>query len=159
VVRSVIVKGKPRATIRFEVRGLPVTEGNMGANVVAGHAHIYHKKNKGLQAWRSDIAAEARRAAPSTMLAGPLAVRLDFRLPQPASIRNWAGRGKNRVPVRNLPHKRPDIDKLVRAALDALTNVIMGDDSQVVRLRASKSYGTPGVSVEVRTIEHGPRRA
>jgi hypothetical protein len=52
------------------------------------------------------------------------------------------------------PHTRPDIDKLVRAALDGLTGVCFVDDGQVVDLRASKQYGpAPGVHVQVEVAE------
>ena len=35
---------------------------------------------------------------------------------------------------------KPDVDKLARAALDALTGVLWADDSQVVSLHAQKEY-------------------
>lgn len=41
------------------------------------------------------------------------------------------------------PTVKPDVDKLVRATLDALTGVLFVDDAQVVELNASKNYGTP----------------
>jgi Holliday junction resolvase RusA-like endonuclease len=43
-----------------------------------------------------------------------------------------------------LPTVKPDIDKLCRAILDALTDsgAIFDDDSQVVQLVASKNYST-----------------
>jgi Holliday junction resolvase RusA-like endonuclease len=43
----------------------------------------------------------------------------------------------------------PDLDKLVRAVLDALTAVAYRDDGQVTRITATKEYGTPGLSVSV----------
>ena len=53
--------------------------------------------------------------------------------------------------------KRPDLDKLVRAALDAITNVLIPDDSQVVRITAGKCYGdcdrTPGLYISVKRVE------
>ncbi len=42
---------------------------------------------------------------------------------------------------RKLPSVKPDLDKLVRATLDALTGVIYQDDGQVVNIIASKVYG------------------
>jgi hypothetical protein len=39
---------------------------------------------------------------------------------------------------------RPDLDKLVRAVLDALTGPVLADDGQVVLLSAGKFY--PGDS-------------
>lgn len=40
--------------------------------------------------------------------------------------------------------KRPDVDKLARAVLDALTHIVFADDSQVVRLMAKKEYCDEG---------------
>jgi len=48
--------------------------------------------------------------------------------------------------------KRPDLDKLVRAVFDALTNVVFKDDSQVVSVFASKRLAGPGDTVGV-TVE------
>lgn len=50
---------------------------------------------------------------------------------------------------------RPDVDKAIRAVLDALTGIVFKDDSQVVDVSATKNYtseraGTyPGVQVRV----------
>jgi Holliday junction resolvase RusA-like endonuclease len=48
--------------------------------------------------------------------------------------------------------KRPDLDKLVRAVLDSLTGVCYEDDSQVIRLRASKVWASYTL-IEVWQIE------
>ncbi len=37
----------------------------------------------------------------------------------------------------------PDVDKLARCALDALSGVVIKDDAQVVELYARKRYGEP----------------
>ena len=65
-------------------------------------------------------------------LEGPVSVDVVFRLQPP------------RGAPRDLPHVRPDVDKLARAALDGLTGAAFADDSQVVRLTATKEYGPPG---------------
>lgn len=39
------------------------------------------------------------------------------------------------------PSVRPDLDKLLRALLDALTGVAYDDDAQVCHLRAQKTWG------------------
>jgi Holliday junction resolvase RusA-like endonuclease len=38
---------------------------------------------------------------------------------------------------------KPDIDKLCRSALDALTGILFVDDGQVVQITAGKVYGAP----------------
>ena len=50
------------------------------------------------------------------------------------------------------PTTPPDIDKLIRAGLDALTAVAYRDDAQVTFVRAWKRYcgwGVPGVMVPI----------
>ena len=52
---------------------------------------------------------------------------------------------------RKYPITRPDIDKMVRCVLDALTGIVYKDDSQVVSLSAMKTYAAkePGTYLEV----------
>jgi len=49
--------------------------------------------------------------------------------------------------------KRPDLDKLIRAVMDALTGIYYQDDSQVVLISATKNYvgknDTPGVDIRI----------
>ena len=55
--------------------------------------------------------------------------------------------------------KKPDIDKLVRLVLDALTGIAYVDDSQVVLLYAEKSYVHPavaGCSITIASMESAP---
>ena len=57
---------------------------------------------------------------------------------------------KPKTVKRNEPYVRPDLDKLIRAVLDGLTDVAYEDDQQVVRLTAQKSYGeTEGVHIRI----------
>ncbi len=44
-------------------------------------------------------------------------------------------------------------------ALNAITNVVFADDSQVVDIRASKEYGAPGVVVVVHRVQEGEIRS
>lgn len=111
---------------RFEVSGTPITQGSM--SVFRGK--IVHQKSRELTAWRNAI-NEACRAIMEP-LDGPVAVDVTFRLQAPRSVQ------------RAVPHVRPDVDKLARAALDGLTGAAFADDAQVVRLTAAKEYGLPG---------------
>lgn len=82
-------------------------------------------------------------------MAGPVSVRLDFVMPRPKS-----------APRRFTPPavKRPDIDKLSRAVLDALTGICWHDDSQVIALTATKRLAeideTAGVHIELDIKDH-----
>lgn len=73
----------------------------------------------------------------------PVIVKLTFGMKAPAKK------------VRELPTTKPDLDKLIRAMLDAvsLAGNIWADDSQVVELQARKVYAAqPAVLMEVQRV-------
>ncbi len=117
--------GEP-VSYTFSVLGTPITQGSM--SVFRGK--IVHQKSRELTAWRNAINKACR--AIMEPLEGPVIVDVTFRLQSPRSA------------PRALPHVRPDVDKLARAALDGLTGAAFADDAQVVRLTATKEYGPPG---------------
>lgn len=109
-----------------------------------------HSNAKTLLPWRAAVAAAAQEAmrglgavGEEWPLTGPVHVDVVFYLPRPASAPR----------SRRLPHVRPDLDKLVRAVLDALGSRtgagVFGDDGQVVTVSAAKQYGMPGCLVTV----------
>lgn len=112
----------------FTVPGTPVPQGSMSVF----NGRIVHQKGKQLTAWRSAIYEECR--AIMEPLEGPVRVRVTFMLQEPKTT------------MRALPHVRPDVDKLARAALDGLTGAAFADDCQVVDLRVKKVYGAPGAA-------------
>lgn len=145
--------------IAFDVRGTPVPQGGL---VRSPHGGLYHKARPALVDWRQAIAAEARGAiAGSPPLAGPVVLQLGFRFARPethflpANSRRPAPELRLDAPV--FVTGMPDIDKVTRAALDAMTGVIYLDDSQVTTLSVVKRYADPsegpGVHVTVRSSE------
>ena len=136
--------------LRLTVPGIPVPQGSSRAFIRGGRA-IVTSANARLRPWRSTVtaaAAEAHKDAPP--ISGPVRVRLGFTFPRPAG--HFGKRGlRSSAPA--YPAVRPDLDKLVRAVLDALTESgCIRDDAQVVSLFAGKVYGeAPGVSVIVST--------
>lgn len=130
---------------------LPVPQGSMTC-VGRGNRHNVQPSNKAeLHRWRAQV-VRAGRALPVTQLAGPIGVQVTFTLPRPAS-----------VPLRARPwpqSKGPgtgDIDKLLRAVLDGLTEAgLWRDDSQVCDARAVKAYpDTPGPEAADRLDQPG----
>jgi len=89
--------------------------------------------SKGLKPWRSVVALAAKEAMldvqDMSLIEGAVCVELLFQF----------------VPGKTVKRKhmttKPDIDKTSRAILDACTGVVWKDDSQVVELRARKTYG------------------
>lgn len=56
-----------------------------------------------------------------------------------------------------VPSTMPDVDKLIRGVLDALTNVVYGDDGQIVRAVGTKRYGEPA-RAEIRVTRYAVER-
>ena len=71
-------------------------------------------------------------------LTGPLHAVITVYLPIPKSWPTEKKLAAERLDV--LPTGRPDIDNFVKAALDGLNGVAFVDDSQVVRMHATKFY-------------------
>ena len=120
-------------TYTFFAEGDPVSQGSM--SVFKGRA--VHSNNAKLKAWRT-IVNQAAAEAGMKPLPLPVSVNLKFHLKRPKTVN------------RAVPSVKPDLDKLVRAVLDAMTGVGYDDDSQVIRITARKLYGvTAWVEVAV----------
>lgn len=110
-----------------------------------GVAHVHHVQGTALALWRAAIREEARKQGatgldPSVL---PQTVRITFAMPRPKDHMMLRG---GRYVVRQSyiwkqPASAPDLDKLVRAVLDALTGLAYHDDAQVVEIHARKVYG------------------
>lgn len=120
--------------IKFSVDGVPVPQGSMKH---IGQGRMIHARSKELALWRASIALAADRAE-CKIHSGPIKVKAVFRLKRPKTVK------------RLFPIVAPDLDKLIRGLLDALTNVAYEDDAQVIDIIAEKVYSdTPGVDVEI----------
>ena len=73
-------------------------------------------------------------------------VDIEFRIPIPQSYSK-----KKKAELEWTPHnKKPDLDNLVKAVLDALNGVAFEDDSLISDINASKTYAEePGVYIMV----------
>jgi Holliday junction resolvase RusA-like endonuclease len=145
--------------ISFGVRGVPVPQ---GALVRSPHGGLYHRDAKRLDAWRGAIAVEAADAVGDNRpMEGPVAVAIEFVLPRPQSHYLPANGRRSRPLLRadapEFVSGPPDVDKLCRALLDALTAVVIRDDGQVASVSARKVYETDdrhtGCRVSVRPLE------
>lgn len=127
--------------INFHVPGTPAPQGSK-RHVGRG---IMVESSKAVGPWRERVALAAHQAMDGRpLLDGPVNVVITFTMPRPKT-----------APKRTTPPatKRPDLDKLTRAVLDALTGITFTDDSQVIALRCSKHLAelgeTPGVYIAV----------
>lgn len=124
---------KPRGSTF--VPGTPIPQGSAKGFVVGKHVNITHD-NDAVMPWRSDVAARIRATIGPTIAipAGPVRVGLTFVMPRRAN-----------EPKGPKPHTtRPDLDKLCRAVLDAMTGLVFTDDAQVTELDAAKVRATIG---------------
>lgn len=106
------------------------------------------ESSKKVAPWRSVVALTVGEVVDAP-IDGPVAVRLDFVMPRPKSTPKTRA-----TPAAT---KKPDLDKLIRAILDAVTAVAWHDDSQVVSVVASKRLAElderPGVLVRIEPCE------
>ena len=141
------------SAITFFVPGKCITQGSFNPG-----RRFYNSKE--LMNWRKSIQLLARAAKmpQDWATSKPMIVTAIFVFDRP---RSHFRTGKNAHLLKDdasLCHaQKPDIDKLVRALLDAITlsATIWNDDCQVVRMDAEKwwaSYATskPGVTVTIR---------
>jgi Holliday junction resolvase RusA-like endonuclease len=137
-------------SVSFTVVGRPQQKGSKTsrwAHRPGGGVNVWQVdvNEKALKPWAAAVSAQAAAAFGSDeLIRGPVEVRLTFCFARPKS---HYGSGRNALRVKeSAPQEMittPDIDKLARAALDALTGVVIADDSQVVSLILRKRYGTP----------------
>jgi len=129
--------------VEFIVPGPPATKGST-VSFVGKLGRIVTKTDcRGLKAWSESVGWAAKFTR--LQLANddtPVRITAVFQFPHPTRVaRLW-------------PTVRPDLDKLLRALLDALTGVAYADDAQVVELTAQKVYGADArTTVRISRVE------
>ena len=131
------------AEVSLSVTGDPASQGShaiMNGRII----QVNSSKHK---AWRKAIVQEAIATLPDDWqpIDEPCELIVNFYMPKPASVK------------RSLPTVSPDLDKLIRAVGDSLTDSgIVIDDSRIVRISARKLYAEgigPGATILVRTFD------
>lgn len=128
--------------LTFWIEGTPIQQGSKTAFVVKGKAVMTDQNARTLKPWRAIVTRDATKAARRhPLFAGPLAVTLDYYMPRGATVK------------RPRPSVTPDLDKLIRAVLDGITDAgVWGDDGQIVSIHAREYYadiGPAGVRVHI----------
>lgn len=141
--------------ISFFVPGIPAPKGSAKGFVVNGRAVVTHA-NKRTKPWEQAIIAAALEQRFDRKVDAPFGVDLRFYLPRPQSHYSKGGLAKSAPLFPAL--KKIDLDKGVRAVLDALTVAgVWLDDSRVVSLHAKKKYEhekqVPGLYVDVWRVD------
>ena len=117
--------------VAFFVPGVPAPQGSKRlVRTKAGQTIMLDANSANLKEWRRAVTLTAKQHPGSWVKGQPLSVSLDFTMP--ATLKDRAG----------WCAVRPDLDKLVRAVFDGLTDAgAIVDDSQVAVLTASKQRG------------------
>lgn len=131
------------AEVRLVIFGDPAPQGSK--KVIRGR--VIEVSSEKLKRWRRAIAEECQRVQSQngTFFTDGVEVEVCFYVPRPKTVK------------RDAPTVPPDIDKLCRGLLDGIgqSEMVWGDDSQVLSLIASKVYADrrePGADVTIRNI-------
>lgn len=143
-----------RPSIVFTVFGVAQPKGSARAFMPKGAKFpVVTSDNPNLKGWEATIRGELQRVMEQTdgrtlaaIFLAPVAVGLRFHLPRPKSKK------KAKYPV-----TKPDVDKLARAAIDALSGVAFKDDNQVIAVQARKVYADGPAKVDIVIDSWGER--
>lgn len=142
-------------TLTINIMGTPISQGSKGARIQGRRAVLFDTNADKLKPWRKTITTAAEDAirnhySPNNHrgwepLDTPAELVVTFYQPRP---RSHYGTGRNAQTLRlDAPtwcSSKPDVDKLLRALLDGLTDAgAVTDDSRVVRIIAEHRYATP----------------
>jgi len=124
--------------VAFTVAGAAAPQGSkrhVGKGVLV-------EASKRVKPWRNDVRMVAGLAMSGDPWEGPVAVEVDFRYRRPASHLRTDGVSLSATGRRfPCPTGSGDVDKLLRAVLDALTSIVFHDDRQVAQVVACKQWG------------------
>ncbi len=125
------------------VPGVPIAQGSKNA-YRRGDRIVLVESAKRLPAWRYKVSTAAKGAGLPLLESEAVKVTLLFCMPHP------------KRPIKRFPTTKPDLDKLTRAILDALTGIAYKDDSQVCQIDAQKVYtfGEAGVYITVSGVNN-----
>lgn len=151
-------------TLTINVVGSPVQQGSKVANRFGGGVRDTNAKK--LKPWRAEVAGTVAQAMTDTgwtTLDGPIEVELTFFHHRPAG---HYGTGRNAGILKpSAPYWKataPDVDKLTRAILDALTDSrAIRDDARVARLVVEDLWANAatGARITVRSLIPSPADA
>lgn len=127
--------------ITLEVLGDPAPQGSK--RVFNGR--VVEAAGEKLKRWRKAIALACQEYAGQNIILGPVRLEVAFYMPRPQTVK---------ISKRPLPIVPPDLDKLLRAVGDGIgqSEVIWGDDSQIVEILATKEYADdrdPGATIRI----------
>lgn len=145
-------------SITIRVSGLPVGQPRVRAAARGRHARVYDPGTA--NEWKACVIHAAREAMDRNCMfpfAGPVWVRVEFRIPRPKShYRTGKRAGEIKPGMLSYHAQKPDLDNLLKSTLDALTSAgLWVDDSQIAHIDATKWWhdGAGGAVIEVGRLE------
>ena len=125
-----------RKKVEFIILGNAVAQGRPRFTRRGNYVVTYDPEKS--KEWKNEVIRQAV-AQGAVMLSGALRVELMFNMKRPKSL-----------PKKVKHHiKKPDLDNLGKAVLDALSGICYNDDAQVIVLRMVKNYVLPNESPNV----------
>lgn len=125
--------------IYFTVLGKAQPQGSIKAFMIGGKPRLTSDNTK-MKPYRQQVGWSALDARTDAGYSGLFAekhvavgVDIKFYFAKPPSI------SKKRIHV----VVKPDIDKICRSSIDAMTGILYADDAQIISLTAIKEYGIP----------------
>ena len=121
----------------------PVAKSRPRVTMVGGRARAYTPKKS------ADYERQIAREWVHERQSDPVRLDIVFGMPIPQS---WSKKQQDAAAsLLILPSKKPDIDNLIKAVMDALNGVAYDDDNQVIELSAKKVYAPePYVAIWLR---------
>ena len=118
--------------IKFSVVGEPVAQPRHRATKMGGKVRMYLPKDHPVQDWKMRI-SECVFSDTRDPLVGPLSLELNFVFTRPKTVKR-----------KGWKDTKPDLDNVIKACMDALTNAnVWEDDKQVCELTARKRWAEP----------------
>lgn len=123
--------------IHLVILGVPEPQGSTRAFAIKRKGQptgqvVVTSSNKKVKPWRQQVGWVAKEAMKGEICYEETAISINmnfyFRKPKSLKKYEWA------------KITRPDVDKLARAILDALTGIVYHDDSQVIGIDANKYF-------------------
>ena len=142
--------------ITFTVPGRPRPQGSMRFVKSKRTGQVVPTTNKKMMAWRSDVGWRAQQVMGGRRFYGGASMTLVFTFERPKShYRTGKFSHLQRDDAPNRMIQTPDLDKLIRCVLDALTVVAFADDCEVDTIGATKRWGSPeGLECTLRGVCH-----
>ena len=132
-------------TVSFTVPGQPVAKGRPRVTTSGGKVRTYTPEKT--VRYENLVATYAQHAMRGMLpIGGPVEVILDacFGIPKSKHGKVFSGAAH---------YIKPDLDNVIKAALDGINGIVFPDDAAVCRISSQKTYdATPHLSITVTAI-------